>query len=149
MIEIALFQPQIPQNTGNIGRLAVGFNVPLSLIEPFGFTISDATLKRAGLDYWQYLDYTTFPNYQAFFSAKKRQRIICLSKYGSKNLKDFAFQKTDILLMGNETKGVPEKVTSSYKIERVKIPIIGNIRSYNLANATAIAVYEAHRQLQW
>ncbi len=149
MIEIALFQPQIPQNTGNIGRLAVGFNVPLSLIKPLGFEMSDKHLKRAGLDYWQYLDYHVYEDQAAFFKAKKNRPIVCFSKKGQMMLADYSFAPGTIVLMGQETKGVPEEIIAHHGIARVRIPMLGKIRSYNLANAAAIAVYEAHRQLGW
>ena len=161
-VELVLYEPKIPQNTGNIGRLCVGFKVSLSLIEPLGFVLNDKNLKRAGLDYWQYLKVKTYQNFESFYQEKilnKNRRLICFSKYATISkesnvnlimgscLKDFKFHKNDIIIMGSETTGFPDKLISKYKIFRVSIPILGNIRSYNLANSVAIALFEVYKQL--
>ncbi len=147
-VELALFRPLIPQNTGNIGRLCVGFNVFLNLIGPLGFKINDKRIKRAGLDYWQHLNYKFYADFESFYLNKKDKRIICISKYGENLLCDFSFSKTDILLMGQETEGVPKGLIKNYGLKRVAIPMEGLIRSYNLANASAIILYESWRQLK-
>ena len=147
-VELALFRPLIPQNTGNIGRLCVGFNVFLNLIGPLGFELNDKKAKRAGLDYWQYLNYKFYANFESFYLSKKDKRIICISKYGKSLLCDFSFNKADVLLMGQETNGVPEDLIKNYDLQRVAIPMEGLIRSYNLANASAMILYECWRQLK-
>lgn len=146
---IALYQPSIPPNTGNIGRLCVGFGVELFLIGPMGFEINDTTLKRAGLDYWKYLNYTIYQGFEEFFKVHCERRIIVLSKFSDILIYDFEFQLDDIILMGNEIKGIPQELTTSHGLTRIRIPMLKEIRSYNLANASAMAISECYRQLSW
>lgn len=146
---IALYQPSIPPNTGNIGRLCVGFGVELYLIKPLGFNLRESQLKRAGLDYWTHLKYIVYDDFLHFHNSQKGRKIIVLSKYSKKSIYDHHFSLNTILLMGNEIHGIPETITEQYQLQKIAIPILGPIRSYNLANATAIALSESYRQLKW
>lgn len=147
-LAVALYQPQIPPNTGNIGRLCVGFGVPLYLIGDLGFSMQDRALKRAGLDYWPHLDVELFQDFDDFWQKKvqnnARCRVFCLSTKGSTLIETISFQKDDILLFGNETSGFPQEKSDHYNIERIKLPMSDEIRSYNLANAAAMSLYAAH-----
>ena len=147
-ISVVLYQPEIPPNTGNIGRLCVGFGVPLYLIEPLGFSIDDRELKRAGLDYWPKLNFQLFPNFEEFWQqkilTKSSGNVYCFSTKGKTAVEQLNFQKGDTLLFGSETKGFPVAKSDHYAIERVKLPMKEDIRSYNLANAVAMGLYAAH-----
>ncbi len=150
-IEISLFEPRIPQNTGNIARTCAAFNIQLNLIEPLGFEIDDRHLKRAGLDYWPYVrlnSYYSFDHYRE--SIKGESRIIGCSKYGGIELPMFEFKSTDILLFGREDTGLPLNVRQSCD-QIVSIPMPGaadhdgknGVRSLNLSVAVSIIAYEA------
>jgi len=148
MIEVALYRPLIPQNTGNIGRLCVGFKTSLSLIGELGFSLDAKKLKRAGLDYWEHLDWRHYADFDEFYKEKthSNKRILCLSKWATTDIYHFQFNPNDVLMAGSETTGVPVPLTDRYQILRTSIPIWGNIRSYNVANAIAMALSEATRQ---
>ena len=153
-MHLCLYQPLIPQNTGNIGRLCVGFNCRLSLIKPLGFSIEDKELKRAGLDYWQHLNVYTFENFEEFYqqgqkSHQQKKRIIAVSKYGEEELYKFSFKKDDTLLMGKETTGIPDSLIENYNLQVLRIPMSEQIRSYNLANASAMCLGEFYRQVNY
>ena len=107
-MEIALFEPRIPQNTGNIARSSAAFNIPLNLIEPLGFKLEDKYLKRAGLDYWPLVTFNKYGNFDKFFESKAPKRIISFSKKNGIYLNDFKFQKDDVLLFGREDSGLPD-----------------------------------------
>lgn len=141
---IGLFSPQIPANTGNIGRLCVGIRARLHLIRPFGFQISDRNAQRAGLDYWQYLDYQIHDSWHDFPLTDFNFYLV--TKFGQKYYTDVKFQPGDLLLFGSETKGLPAVVRQKYADRCIKIPIIGDIRAYNLANSVAMVAMEAFRQ---
>lgn len=145
-MHLCLYQPLIPQNTGNVGRLCVGLNTRLSLIKPLGFNIDDKELKRAGLDYWQHLNYKIFENFNNFTNTFDSKNIIAITKYGKNNIYDFSFQKENIILMGKETTGLPDSLVEKHNLTTIKIPMSPNIRSYNLANSSAICLSEFHRQ---
>ena len=145
-LEVALYQPLIPQNTGNIGRLCVGFEANLHLIEPLGFDIDDKKLKRAGLDYWSHLRWERHKNFSSFHDKNQHKKIVCLSKRADTLIYDYKFKSNSLLLLGQETKGVPNNLLSQYNIERIKLPMLGSIRSYNLANAAAMGLLEFYRQ---
>ena len=144
-MEVALFEPRIPQNTGNIARSCAAFNIPLNLIEPLGFKLEDKYLKRAGLDYWPLVTVNKYENFENFLTSKSTKRIISFSKKNGLYLKDFKFKKDDILLLGRESKGVPKELHSSLKY-KLKIPISKNTRSLNVAISGAVASAEALRQ---
>ena len=156
-MEVALFEPRIPQNTGNIARTCAAFNIPLNLIEPLGFKIEDKYLKRAGLDYWPLVTVNKFGNFDKFLELKLTKRIISFSKKNGIYLKDFKFQENDVLLFGREASGLPDYIIdkSDFLIS-IFMPNIhtGNndqkgVRSLNLSVAFGIAIYEAHKQINF
>ncbi len=145
-VHIVLVHPEIPSNTGNIGRLCVNTNTHLHLIEPLGFNLSDKQLKRAGLDYWPHLKYTVYKNY-----AEWKQKFSGFSHYffstkAQNTLYDHQFQDQDCLIFGSETKGLNQKILDSNSKNCFKIPMSESARSLNLSNAVAIVLYEAIRQ---
>jgi tRNA (cytidine/uridine-2'-O-)-methyltransferase len=142
-LNIVLIEPEIPNNTGNIGRLALASNSNLHLVKPFGFEINDTRLKRAGLDYWQHLSVTYYENIEEFFSINKNQKMIFLSSHGTKNHWDIPFEDNLFLIFGKESVGLPKVVTAQYSDKLYKIPLYSiHVRSLNLANAVGIVVYE-------
>ena len=156
-MEIALFEPRIPQNTGNIARSCAAFNLPLNLIEPLGFKLEDKYLKRAGLDFWPLVTVNRYGNFDNFLESKRSKRIISFSKKNGMFLKDFKFQKDDVLLFGREDSGLPDCIIdkSDYLIS-IYMPNIqtGNndmkgVRSLNLSVACGIAIYEANKQINF
>lgn len=148
-VQVALYRPEIPQNTGNIGRLCVGFGVKLSLLGELGFEITNSRLKRAGLDYWQHLEWEHELDPELWAKNNSDREIICLSKIGEENIYDFPFKPGSILLFGRETTGIPLSFSNKLNLKRVRIPVLGNIRSYNLANSVAMTLSESYRQLGW
>lgn len=149
MVHIALIQPQIPPNTGNIARTCAATETPLHLVGPLGFEISDRQLKRAGLDYWPHVNLTCHDSIASFHHQHPphHQRWIGFSTAGQKNYIDFSFQATDILLFGRETSGLPPEALA-HCTELVYIPMSqAHVRSLNLSVSVAIALFEARRQL--
>lgn len=147
-MQVVLFTPQIPQNTGSIGRLCAATQTPLHLIEPLGFSLEDRFLKRAGLDYWPYIDLHVWPNWEAFISTLDSiEKIVLTSARCSTSLYSFFFTGEETLVFGPESKGLPSWIMKTYS-QQLRIPIWGKIRSLNLANATAVCLYEAYRQGQ-
>jgi tRNA (cytidine/uridine-2'-O-)-methyltransferase len=147
-LNIALIEPEIPNNTGSIGRTCVGTACRLHLVGKLGFDISDKAVKRAGLDYWENLDlkyHETYLNFTREISDLKR--VFYFSKKASKSLFDCQFQKGDWLVFGKETAGLDEKLLREVEDQTVRIPMWGPIRSLNLSNAVSIAIYEAMRQI--
>lgn len=144
-INIVLLEPEIPQNTGNISRTCAATGVTLHLIEPFGFEISDRTLKRAGLDYWKYLDVKYYKNIEEFFASNEGEFYFFTTK-AEKKYTDVSYDGKVYLIFGKETKGLPEDLLKANRDHCVRIPMLDEIRSLNLSNAAAIAVYEALRQ---
>ena len=144
---IVLFQPEIPQNTGTIGRLAVSTNCRLHLIEPLGFSLEDKFLKRAGLDYWQHLSPSIHASWEAFLEAEKPERMFFISTHGEKSYFDAEYQLGDYLVFGRESAGLPLEFYEKYHDDMWLIPMPGEFsRSLNLANAVSITLYEAMRQ---
>lgn len=149
MPQVVLYQPEIPPNTGNIARTCAATDTPLHLIEPLGFELSDRYLKRAGLDYWPYVQLTTHPDWSAFLQQQQQQggRLIAFTTKGELNYLDCDFQATDWLLFGRETSGLPEDVLASCD-HRVRIPTPqAGVRSLNLSVSVAIGLFEARRQV--
>jgi tRNA (cytidine/uridine-2'-O-)-methyltransferase len=145
---IVLVEPEIPQNTGNIGRTCVGTGSDLHLIEPFGFEITDKNLKRAGLDYWQYLKWYKYPNFEAWKkTVPDLKRTFFFSTKASKSYYEIKYQPGDYLVFGRETKGLPPEIIEEYGDQLIKIPQYGPVRSLNVATAAAIALYEGLRQV--
>jgi tRNA (cytidine/uridine-2'-O-)-methyltransferase len=149
-MEVALYCPQIPQNTGSVARSCAAMNVPLHLIRPFPFDISEAKVKRAGLDYWPFLSLHVHESEDAFFESMALRRIWVLENFGNKLYSDTEFQVDDVLLFGGEIKGVPREVIANRNLsENVRrIPMLNeNVRSLNLSNSVAIVLFEGLRQI--
>ena len=145
MFNIALYQPDIPQNTAAIVRLCSCFNVSLEIIEPCGFHLNDKRFKRVAMDYLDKKKIITYKSYEDFLNKKKNSRIILMTTKAKKNYYNFKFKSKDTLLFGRESEGVPKTVhENSY--ERLKIPLKKNMRSLNISMATAITLSEALRQ---
>lgn len=150
LISIALFEPKIPQNTGNIIRLAANTGFSLHLIGPIEFEFNDKNLKRAGLDYHDMAEINIYSNYDEFRTKNEGRRIWALTTKGTKFYHDVQFKTDDILLFGSETSGLPDSVRSQLQDQLIRVPMFkGNVnnRSLNLANTVALVSYEAWRQL--
>lgn len=147
MVSIALYKPQIPPNTGNIARLCVSVNGQLYIVGKPSFQMDSSHVRRAGLDYWGYLNWTQYPRWKNFILETHERRKIIFSKEGKNHLWEFNFLPGDILVFGNEGHGLPPKVLNDYKENSVRIPMWGKVRSHNLSNSVAIAVYEYLRKL--
>ncbi len=145
-INIVLYQPEIPQNTGNISRTAAVTGAALHLIRPFGFEISDRTLKRAGLDYWDKLEIYYYDNWEDFVSKNKDSVLYFFTSKAKKFYTEKDYPDNCYLVFGRETTGLPAEITSAHAESCVRIPMRPTLRCLNLSNAVAIAVYEALRQ---
>ena len=149
LFHIVLMKPEIPHNTGAIGRLCVGLGCPLHLIRPLGFHLSDEYVRRAGLDYWEFLDLSVHNTWEDFLESVKPTRMHFLSTKGKKSLYDCQLEEGDAIIFGSESKGLPPDIYARYADSLFKIPMPGeHARSINLANAVSIAAYEAYRQLK-
>ncbi len=146
IFKVALIEPEIPSNTGNVGRTCVAGQAELHLVGPLGFQITDKQLKRAGLDYWPYLNYKLYQNLKEWENGEQLSRAWFFSTKGSNSLYDCQIQEGDVLVFGKETKGLPKELLSRFKERTVFIPFTGKVRSLNLSNAVAIALFEALRQ---
>ena len=150
MFNIALFEPKIPQNTGNIIRLTANNGCHLHLIEPLGFDLEEKNLRRSGLDYFDLTKVSRYPDYEAFITAMQGKRILALTTKATRYYHQIAYQTNDVLLFGSETAGLPGYIHQSLAPEqRLKIPMKPNNRSMNLSNTVAIVSYEAWRQLDF
>ena len=147
MIHVALFQPEIPPNTGNIIRLCANTGAPLHIIHPLGFKIDDKRMRRAGLDYHEWASICEYANAEEFFEQNKTRRIIACTTKTKTHYSDFKYLPDDILLFGPETRGLPEDVLREH--EGVRIPMRAESRSLNLSNTVAIILFEALRQLDF
>lgn len=147
-LNVVLLNPEIPTNTGNIGRICLATNTCLHLIKPLGFEISDKRLKRAGLDYWPHLKVNYYESFEEFISTNPNGRLHFFSSHAIKTVWDLKFDQNDFLIFGKESVGLPESITDFYKDNCYKIPMYSTkIRSLNLANAVSIVIYEGLRQL--
>lgn len=147
-IHVILIEPLIPHNTGAIGRLCVGLDARLHLIEPLGFSLDEKAIRRSGLDYWQNLALRVYPDWQQFLTDNHPQHIHFLSTRGKTSLFDIPFQPPCWLAFGNEARGLPPEFYRRYEDDLYKIPQPGEFaRSLNLANAAAVTMYEAYRQI--
>lgn len=145
---ITLLRPEIPHNTGAIGRVAVGLGITLDLVRPLGFRLDDESVRRAGLDYWQHLDCRIHDTWDEYLAARAPRRFFFLSTKGEKSLYDIEFEKGDALVFGNESSGLPGEFYERYRDRLFRIPMPGeHARSINLANAVSIAAHECYRQL--
>ena len=145
-LNIVLHQPEIPQNTGNIGRTCVAVGARLHLIEPLGFLLNEKALKRAGMDYWHELDVSTYVNYQEFLEKNPEAKIYYATTKGRKLYSDVAYEPDCYLMFGKESGGIPEEILKEHLDTCIRIPMLGDTRSLNLSNAAAIVTYEALRQ---
>lgn len=147
-MNIVLIEPEIPNNTGNIGRLALATGCTLHLVKPFGFELTDTRLKRAGLDYWPHLKKKFYENTEAFFKTNSDRKMIFFSSRGKKEYVHAEYDQDIFLVFGKESSGLSNKILNKHIHETYKIPLYSeHIRSLNLANAVAVAVYEGLRQL--
>ena len=146
--QIALFEPEIPPNTGSIIRLCANTGASLHLIEPLGFTMDERRLRRAGLDYAEYASVTIHPDWSAFEQATQGKRLWAFTTHGKHYVHNIEFQHDDVLLFGPESRGLGEAMLGKFAPEqRVRLPMLPVSRSLNLSNAVSIAVYEGWRQL--
>ena len=148
-MRIALFEPDIPQNTGNIFRLAACFGIEVDIIEPTGYIFDDKRFKRASMDYMNHIQYKRHLNWNAFYDWNKKNnfRLILLTTKSNKKYTDYQFQHNNILLFGRESAGVPQEVHNSVD-EQLTIPMVKNLRSINVSSSVAIVAGEACRQLK-
>jgi tRNA (cytidine/uridine-2'-O-)-methyltransferase len=149
MLNIVLVEPEIPNNTGNIGRLCVGTNSKLHLIHPFGFVINDKNLKRSGLDYWVHLDVTEYQNVEEWLTKiTDKSRVFLMSSHAEKSIYENQFQDGDWLVFGKESVGLSQEFLERFdKNNQLTIPMSKLIRSFNIANSVAFVVGEARRQI--
>ncbi len=145
-MNIILLEPEIPANTGNIGRTCVATGSVLHLIKPLGFSLDEKQLKRAGLDYWPKLKYFVYENYEDFCSKNPGARIHFATTKARKMHTQAEFKENDFIMFGKESAGIPEEILLENQEMCIRIPMIGDIRSLNLGNSVAIVLYEALRQ---
>ncbi len=148
-MHIVLYQPEIPQNTGNIARLCAAAGVNLHLIEPLGFFWDDQRLKRAGLDYWELVEIQRHLNLQSYLEKFPNQRLFYATTKGGRHYQQIQFAKDDALMFGPETRGLPPEILAREPEHNIRIPMIPGARSLNLANSVAIILFEALRQLDF
>jgi len=147
-LHIVLVHPEIPHNTGAIGRLCVGLDCRLHLIRPLGFALTAAQLKRAGMDYWQHLRLTLHDSWEHFLACERPSKLWLASTRGTHSLYACRFDPGAYLVFGSESRGLPAAIHAAHAADRFRIPMPGeHARSLNLANAAAITMYEAYRQL--
>ncbi len=145
--QVVLYEPEIPQNTGNVARTCAATRTPLHLIEPLGFRMTDRYLKRAGLDYWPYVEVSVHDGYDTFDRLFPNDRKVFFSSHGPRSTFDFRFQPGDILVFGPETRGLPAQILEQVPERTLRVPIDGTrVRSLNLATTVGIVLYEALRQ---
>ena len=145
-INIGLLEPEIPANTGNIGRTCAATGSRLHLIEPLGFRLNEKALKRAGMDYWKDLDVTTYINYEDFLEKNPGAKIYMATTKGQHVYSDVKFEPDCYIMFGKESAGIPEEILLEHPNEAIRIPMMGETRSLNLANSVSIVLYEALRQ---
>ena len=148
-VSIALYRPEIPANTGNIGRLCVGLNISLHIVSKPSFIISSKEVKRAGLDYWEHLNIIKHENENTFleYCINNNKRIIPITKFGKNRYDEFNYSNNDILLFGRESTGLRESLWENELENSIYIPMSDNVRSINLSNTAAIISYEAYRHI--
>lgn len=146
MLNIVLFEPEIPANTGNIGRTCVATNTRLHLIEPLGFSLSEKNLKRAGMDYWKDLDVITYIDFEDFMEKNPDAKIYMATTKAANVYTEVQYEPDCYIMFGKESAGIPEEILVDHKDTCIRIPMVGDIRSLNLGNSVAIVLYEALRQ---
>ena len=145
-MNIVLHEPEIPANTGNIGRTCVATGTALHLIKPLGFDISDKAVRRAGMDYWKDLTLYVYEDFKDFISKNPDARVYMATTKAKKAYTQMEYRENDFIMFGKESAGIPEEILVRYEDTSVRIPMIGEIRSLNLSNSVAIMLYEALRQ---
>ena len=145
-MNIVLHEPEIPANTGNIGRTCVATGTALHLIKPLGFDISDKAVRRAGMDYWKDLTLYVYEDFEDFISKNPDARVYMATTKAKKAYTQVEYRENDFIMFGKESAGIPEEILIKYEESSVRIPMIGEIRSLNLSNSVAIMLYEAIRQ---
>lgn len=148
-LNIVLYEPEIPANTGNIGRTCVATGTKLHLIEPLGFSLSEKALKRAGMDYWSQLEVERYVNYEDFLQRNPGAKIYMATTKAKKIYSEASYEPDCYIMFGKESAGIPEEILIEHPEECVRIPMIGETRSLNLSNSVAIVLYEALRQNQF
>ena len=146
MLHIVLHEPEMPANTGNIGRTCVACGAVLHLIEPLGFRLNEKMIKRAGLDYWDKLDVRTYINFEDFLEKNNDPKIYMATTKAQHVYTDVAYEPDCYIMFGKESAGIPEEILVDHEDTCIRIPMIGDIRSLNLSNSVAIVAYEALRQ---
>ncbi len=146
MLNIVLFEPEIPANTGNIGRTCVATGTRLHLIEPLGFRLDEKSLKRAGMDYWKDLDVTTYIDFNDFMEKNPEAKIYMATTKAPNVYTEVSYEPDCYIMFGKESAGIPEEILVHHKEDSIRIPMVGDIRSLNLGNSVAIVLYEALRQ---
>ncbi|HEX9265248.1 MAG TPA: tRNA (uridine(34)/cytosine(34)/5-carboxymethylaminomethyluridine(34)-2'-O)-methyltransferase TrmL [Candidatus Binatia bacterium] len=147
-MHVVLFEPEIPPNTGSVARLCAATLTPLHLIEPLGFKIDDKHLKRAGLDYWEFVDLRVHKSWNEFLSTVRPAKLWYFSKRAIKSYAAVEYREDDFLVFGRETRGLPQDLLDANPDRALRIPMMGTgVRSLNLSNAVSIVLYEALRQL--
>ena len=148
-LNIVLFEPEIPANTGNIGRTCVATGTRLHLIEPLGFRLNEKSVKRAGMDYWEHLDVTRYINYEDFLAKNPGAKIYMASTKAPSCYTEVQYEPDCFIMFGKESAGIPEEILLENQETAVRIPMMSEIRSLNLGNSVAIVLYEALRQNQF
>lgn len=145
-MHIILHQPEIPANTGNIGRTCVATGTSLHLIEPLGFRLNEKEIKRAGMDYWEHLDVTRYVNFEEFREQHPDAKIWMATTKAKRTYTEVSFGPDDFIMFGKESAGIPEEILVKNEENCIRIPMLPKIRSLNLSNSVAIVLYEALRQ---
>lgn len=146
-MDVVLIHPDIPQNTGNVGRSCVATQTTLHLVGPMGFTLEDRWLKRAGLDYWKDLDVQTYPSLDVFLESPIAERPLFLfSRFAKKSFWDAKYPENAVLVFGSETEGLPSDFQKQYSSQIYRIPTPGPVRSLNLSTSVGVVLFEAYRQ---
>jgi tRNA (cytidine/uridine-2'-O-)-methyltransferase len=146
--KIVLFAPEIPGNTGSIGRTCLALNINLILIKPYGFDLDEKAVRRAGLDYWKHVNLTEYESFDDFIEDEKPEHLYFLSKFAETSYFDAVFKENSYLIFGRETKGLPDYIPLRYPNDLYKLPMFSeHVRSLNLSNAATAVAYEALRQL--
>lgn len=146
MLNIVLHEPEMPANTGNIGRTCVAAGARLHLIEPMGFKVNEKSVKRAGLDYWDKLDVTIYDDYNDFLEKNPGAKIYMATTKAHQTYTEVSYANDSYIMFGKESAGIPEEILVEHEKDCIRIPMIGDIRSLNLSNSVAIVLYEALRQ---
>ena len=145
-LNIVLFEPEIPANTGNIGRTCVATGTRLHLIEPLGFRLNEKSIKRAGMDYWEHLDVTRYINFEDFLEKNPGAKIYMATTKGQHVYSEVNYEPDCYIMFGKESAGIPEEILVKHPENCIRIPMLGEIRSLNLSNSVAVVLYEALRQ---